>query len=479
MIRAKHISFALLLCCYLISSIRQSSVSLTCIQILAVIPITGLYCFVSQLGHKGQHLLYKGIICAALINFGVMLSQIIPNLFNQVSDIRVPGLFNNPGPCGCLQATAFVCSFHISRRNITLPCVLLLSIALTGSRAAVIASIIGFITSHPLHFKRLIWIFGGPLIAIAIVMFIIRPESIIGRLLVWRISFTMISESPLLGIGACRFGRQYMLYQADYFASHGCSNYICYAQDIIYPFNEYINILVELGVVGLILLLALIITSYLSANRINRALLATFAVFAFFSYPSEVVILLLLGITIIALSYPKPSDKHIIIHKWISSFIILIGFGAISATNMDYLKLLQSKKISGEKNEICVARNNIKKNVNSWRAATHLSILLKKYPGEIEAADASLLLPTSDNMILLGDYYSGKGNYIKAECYYKTAASMIPYSFLPKQRLWQLYSSLEDNEKAKTIAESLYSNCLNEGTLGVKTYYEIQSFLKQ
>jgi Lipid A core - O-antigen ligase and related enzymes len=59
----------------------------------------------------------------------------------------------------------------------------------------------------------------------------------------------MITDKPLFGHGIGGFQREYMLYQAEYFKNHPDSNYAMLADIVKHPFNEFL-LLVEQGLVG-------------------------------------------------------------------------------------------------------------------------------------------------------------------------------------------------------------------------------------
>ena len=49
-----------------------------------------------------------------------------------------------------------------------------------------------------------------------------------------------------------------MDYQADYFRQYGLNRYFMLADNVKHPFNEYLGVLLNIGFVGLLMILALI-----------------------------------------------------------------------------------------------------------------------------------------------------------------------------------------------------------------------------
>ena len=132
----------------------------------------------------------------------------------------------------------------------------------------------------------------------------LKRDSADGRLLMWKVTAQAIARTPLTGTGLGGFPEAYAASQADYFnggeASEqekrvaGCPEY---------AFNEYLQIGLEQGVVGLLLFLAWLGCLIRRGTRNGQhgavGALVALAVFALSSYPLQLpsfwVVLLLLG----------------------------------------------------------------------------------------------------------------------------------------------------------------------------------------
>lgn len=83
-----------------------------------------------------------------------------------------------------------------------------------------------------------------------------------------------------------------MHYQADYFHRYPNSSFILLADNVAYPFNEFLHIMVDQGIMGLLFLLLLLHSLFSFTNdRLLKAALLTFGVFSFFSYSADVLTL--------------------------------------------------------------------------------------------------------------------------------------------------------------------------------------------
>ncbi len=147
---------------------------------------------------------------------------------------------------------------------------ILFSIIISGSRTGLLAVIISTISILMLEFhlfskiKRLKYfklvMFSSIILLLAglSVLYMLRPDSANGRLLIWDISTEMVKDKPLIGFGYQGFQANYMDYQAQYFEQNPDSIFAQLADNVTHPFNEFVKIGVNYGIVGLMLLVLLI-----------------------------------------------------------------------------------------------------------------------------------------------------------------------------------------------------------------------------
>ncbi len=99
-----------------------------------------------------------------------------------------------------------------------------------------------------------------------------------------------------MGHGNNSFKAKYMDYQANYFKNSSESKYKPLADNVKHPFNEFIKLTVEYGVIGLTIVLLLIIFVIRKIKKSNSEFgllaltgLVSFIVFACFSYPLQYI----------------------------------------------------------------------------------------------------------------------------------------------------------------------------------------------
>lgn len=127
---------------------------------------------------------------------------------------------------------------------------------------------------------------------LSILVYFIRPESANGRVFIWFNTLSLYTRNLLFGNGYNTFKRDYMVKQADFFRAYPESHFSMIADNVSHPFNEYLNLLVQWGTVGA-LLLAILVFILITAWKKNRsaesditvACLLAIAVSSCVSYP--------------------------------------------------------------------------------------------------------------------------------------------------------------------------------------------------
>jgi O-antigen ligase len=156
---------------------------------------------------------------------------------------------------------------------------------------------------------------------------VIQDPSINARFHIWRITFEMIKDSPVLGLGIGTYKYHYLNYQADYLQNH--------PQDIRFigkaaeAHNEYLQLAAEIGIVGLgafsviIFLFYFSIYQYFERNKINENILVIigllmgitcFLIHCLFTFPFHVPVLgatffILLALSIVHIHLTEENKK--------------------------------------------------------------------------------------------------------------------------------------------------------------------------
>jgi O-antigen ligase len=151
-----------------------------------------------------------------------------------------------------------------------------LAVFATGSRAAVLgiaAILLWFVISG--RFPNRAWIVCGTLLTAGLLVFATaRPlaATLGGRFYIWRVSASHLLERPFFGYGPGAFEPKYIQWETEYWRlGKGSIDDQRFAQLQEHAHNEYIETLVDNGIVGLACLISLLTAFFVSAfQRIRR-----------------------------------------------------------------------------------------------------------------------------------------------------------------------------------------------------------------
>lgn len=142
-------------------------------------------------------------------------------------------------------------------------------------------------------------------LALLVGAFLLKPDSALGRLHVWRMECRAIAERPWTGAGPGMGPWAYGDAQEAFFREHletASAATIRVAGCPDYAYNEYLKIGVEYGILVMVLFVLLVVSSIVVLHKAGSPLaagLTAWAVFAFASYPLAVPQLRILGVVFI------------------------------------------------------------------------------------------------------------------------------------------------------------------------------------
>lgn len=326
------------------------------------------------------------------------------------------------------------------------------------------------------------------LIFIVILFYKFNSSSIAGRILIWKISIHQVLFSPIFGCGFGSFSGNYNKWQADYLLnSPETLNFNILGNKIIdtagwvrMAYNEYLEILVETGIIGLILFFLLIynvLKSYLMRNTANNNMLTnSFGIFiiilisSLFSYPFySLATFLLFNFSIAIIS--GYSVKKITIYstyfkifsKLSVSLLLIISLFSLYYlfnTNKAYNNYILAYKLNGQgefdKSYQYYERCSILRNDPNYLVDYGINLLNnKKFH---EAIETFKEVKNYDNDVRI---YMILGNLLKetdpknAESNFKTGTMITPTLVFPKFQLFKFYLENNDTLNCKKIGENI------------------------
>ncbi|MGY6545610.1 MAG: O-antigen ligase family protein, partial [Cyclobacteriaceae bacterium] len=311
-------------------------------------------------------------------------------------------------------------------------------------------------------------------------MYLLKKDSADGRVLIWKASWEMIKENPWAGLGFDRFKAGYMEAQAAYFQANPKDPSIYLADDVVYTFNEGLQLLAEQGIIGLLLVFLLILFLFrigkgkpCASLRISQAGIISIMVFGMFSYPSHILPIKLSAVFYFAIA---AGESDLIYTRRIKRPNPLIAWGLslflLSLTAFAGVKLKGLYQASKDWKEALRLYNGgtngtvIEKYQNAYPYFDKEGDFLTNYGKALSVQgghkEAVITLERAKyyagNTIIqrtLGDSYRALGLYKEAEEAYKLAVDMLPDRFYARYLLAKLYDETGEDDKLIPIARYL------------------------
>jgi len=383
---------------------------------------------------------------------------------------------------------------------------IILVLPLTHNRASWLAAVMGTAVFFILKNYELIktWInnnllkkiglFIAPvvvLLTIGTALYLIRPASANSRLLIWRISYNMCKDKPVTGIGFGNFANKYMDYQAQFFKDEShMEKYSMITGNVNHAHNEYIQLSVETGIIGLALFLAILFyifyhsLSLLFSHGLNKeeslfligALSAitsilVIAFFGFYFYFPYLTVFFIVYLALISHILGKNKIKRhtFLINKPLRILLAFISIFLLVLTSKNAYAEISSREIWQKALTLALYKQpqiaiNKYKSIYSLQkdngeylymlGATYISMdSVKKGLALLEKSRLNYNNPKL--YIALGRGYEKSGKYVQAAENYKIAGYMMPHEFYPHYVLANMYYKIQKYTLALEEAETV------------------------
>lgn len=407
-------------------------------------------------------------------------------LLHSNGNFKTVGSFDNSaGFASMLTLSVPFALYFISSKNrqiknaaLLISATICIAVILSGSRTGLLAllilSILYIINRH-LTTKIAVWkkiVIGCLLIAILTGLYFTKKDSADGRVLIWKCTWEMIQEKPVFGHGYKSFMAKYMLYQAHYFEQNPESDFGSLADNIKHPFNEFLLLIVEFGIIAFLFLSLLIINlirTYLK-NKNEESfilILCLTAVFVFscFSYPFQYPFTwFIVGFCISYLSVKvcnSPIQSHYR-YRIVKNTVALLSIALLSFNikNMYYdwkwhqavnqIRHGTTKELLSEYESLYPHFYN-----NPFFLYNYAALLNSKRDWDNSAEiirNCEKYLTDYDIQMLKGDNYKKQHYIIQAKECFEVASQMCPGKFTPLFELVNIYDSLNQPDRAKELA---------------------------
>ena len=294
-----------------------------------------------------------------------------------------------------------------------------------------------------------------------------------GRLFLWKIATQAIAKEPVFGVGLGNFAGAYGQAQYNYFSKGIDEKEAMTADCPAYAFNEFLQIGVEQGIIGLLLFLGVVILAIRGCLRDKKkagilGAIVAVLVFAFTSYPFSVLPICIAFVVVVALA--NAGMERIKINK----FILAALFFAICIYNFSFLHnatALTNAYASWSRLSLISISKDMDDNISE--DYSKIENWLVRYPGYLYSFGNVLaregkyqqsngllfkgMRISSDPKfsVFIGNNYQLMEQFDKAEEYYFRAYYTLPNRLYPLYLLTKLYHDTGQDEKAKAMAQKL------------------------
>lgn len=456
--------------------------------------------FALRLFFSFYHLADK-ILILALLLFGSYEALLgISQLMNGSSNhalFLITGTFYNPGPysaCLVLAVVILLSMLHSETKGMYLlevkkvktiyfyyGLLLLFVIVLpaTWSRSAFVASAVICLWIYRDKYYRYRHLLWGSILIVVIGLYFLKKGSADGRMFIWLSSLTAWKHSPLIGTGIGSFFHAEAEGTSELFANNGYITLFDSADITNFMCNDFLRLLLEQGLVGVLLCALAIITMLVKLHRNSKSLcycIVALLIFSMTSYPFELLPYKLIVVLIAAWGNSQPKieapDNAIqrVIHKPLFSLgrVYCLALSGILILGGVFLKAEMDKRIEAGQSYHLFSNLEQEAFVNDYYEllpleSDHSLFLfdfgkLLRILGRYNDSNAILqkgTMVSNDPMfyVLMGNNYKDMKHYDLAEQAYQKAYSVMPNRLYPLYQLMMLYHDCGNTQKEKAMAK--------------------------
>ena len=500
---------------------------------------TTLYAFNNEHSRLTREIFIYILLLSASIEAIIGLLQLYWLLPSLNKYFRITGTFKNPAPFSLYLAAVLpiALSAYINptglnlksanvglKRAISLITIILIGVILpvAGIRSSWIAALTGMSIVFWFKYrsglimlgnrilnsrlKKVIGLFALLLMSYLIIssLYLLKPKSADGRVLIWKVAIQQFEKHPFWGIGYTNYERNYNLWQANYFMKDSGlvteklpfaneeAGYL--AGNVNKAYDEYLEMAVESGIAGLGLYFAFIILTLVSAARsINKEptsisigiFCSTIAVLVsgLFSYPfHSLPTFILLFILFAALQSARETNKNcfltpkvgINLFRWkrfsnLCCFVVSLTVIVFCITSLQTIRAYADWKTA----KLLYLQDRMEEAEEYYRSLYEelktdglflidYGLCLTKTKNYKEAVlvlrEARSLTSDARVFIYSGQAFQGLADTKDAASEYKLAHFIFPHKLYPLYLLAKLYESDKDTTTAVHYATEVLKN---------------------
>lgn len=295
-------------------------------------------------------------------------------------------------------------------------------------------------------------------VLLLIVAVAFKRDSSIGRFLIIKITYEMITNHPLLGVGYGNFAAEFPNYQAKYYADGKMTdNEMMMADNTVTTLNEPLQMVCELGLFGIAMLTIIAITvikQLLNNSKEFILIIGAIVISLFFSYILHITFFKY-AVAFLSGIYCTNIKPLICVN---SMYLIPISIALVCCTGYLYPKYIAISKMESSNKSFFLRGFNKHLSDNHVYRYSYAGYLLNN--GKTD--EAFILLQKLKKYVLWytplvieGDYYSLKQIPDSAEQAYLLAKNIYPAKFTARHKLFNLYQQTNSHDKTKREAKEI------------------------
>ncbi|EHQ30620.1 O-antigen polymerase [Mucilaginibacter paludis DSM 18603] len=332
------------------------------------------------------------------------------------------------------------------------------------------------------HKRRILWMGLVIVFILAIGVIQLKSDSSLGRLLIYKISLSIWRDHFLQGVGWSGFKKVYLEYQAAYFATgHYSNKELLLADNTRFAFNDYWQVILELGVFGCVLVsghcyfLFVAIKSALSFEAgagliFELAFISclTISIAACFTHVLEnlwAVCCLVTAVSILLyrLRFPKFNRGFQLVYASMLSGLLIFSDGTRRLYHYRVYQTYEESRMLVKSGFRAAALNKLQSlypvlnhdgdylsyfgKQLAYSNKTKLAVMILKQAGEH--------LSIADNYMQLGECYYLLHEFSLAEAAYIQGINMVPNRFRNRYALYVFYRDTGQTKKAAETGKGL------------------------
>lgn len=395
----------------------------------------------------------------------------------------VTGSFFNPGPYSALMAMGMVISLYFlyladgkkwTKQNRLWMCLYLfvlvgggMMLGLTCSRSAivVVALMVGWVCRGTI--KRYKWYLLVVVLIALLLLFWVKKESAVGRVVIWEQSLLLCIKGGIFGVGLGAFRGEYASQLQELFSNaDAISLYARYADVVDYAFCDVLQIIVEQGWIGGIFCFSIVLLTLKNLYRQNQVLffaLMALVVFSLFSYPFQLLPFQIVAVCCFACGADgnKIGEMPFNVKKMSLAILLLLNSVCWSVSRKHVAADQEYSSMAGVTNQAFIKNYNrlLPLCADNPRFLFDYAKLLQANGAWMDS-NAMLRRGTkvsNDPMfwVVMGNNYQELNLYAEALVCYDTAYLQMPNRLYPLYQKMLLYERMENKNAMRKMARSV------------------------